>query len=408
MTVSDDQLQLLLSQNYCGAPAEAEFFFSDEFRMYCYKVIPCSKRYGHDWTDCPFCHPGEKAQRRCPNKYLYTGIACPDMKKTGDCPRGDNCCFAHNVFEYWLHPSRYRTQLCSYGQNCKRTVCFFAHSINELRIPTATPAVEEQIQNFGFSLDTQLDFDGGFGPATFLPVPRQPEEQPSAPHVTYVTPVPRSVSAYHPRMQTLVTPSQQMSMQYHGAIPVTSAMGPRPAPMPTQQLMQGRICEMQRVSSPPVATVMEIPAGHGIPMNGQGPTYIQYVSRPQSLNPATNNLPSNVIIQNSRKVNVPAYGEMVPVSGAMQNMNMQSVNNSADGLGALLHRLAIAQHRTSDGSSSQASVGSDVQLDGLNHGYCGAYQTYVGPAAPSIDCVPVREPQLFYDLGSNRVYDLAY
>lgn len=76
------------------------------------------------------------------------------------CPRGDACCYAHNVFEYWLHPSRcagiahvsqrpamqspacvrqtharttqiasrisflnsrrYRTQLCNDGVNCKR------------------------------------------------------------------------------------------------------------------------------------------------------------------------------------------------------------------------------------------------------------------------------------------------
>ena len=29
------------------------------------------------------------------------------------CVRGDNCPYAHNVFEYWLHPTRYRTQLCN-------------------------------------------------------------------------------------------------------------------------------------------------------------------------------------------------------------------------------------------------------------------------------------------------------
>lgn len=110
---------------------------TDEFRMFCFKVLPCSKRYCHgelgarllmestcqlaifypleifytlppklvplpsrqrnenpnikvqtscaclvaDWTTCPFAHPGEKAKRRDPRVHTYTGVACPDMKK---------------------------------------------------------------------------------------------------------------------------------------------------------------------------------------------------------------------------------------------------------------------------------------------------------------------------------------
>lgn len=34
-----------------------------------------------------------------------------------------------------LHPSRYRTQMCTDGSGCKRRVCFFAHSPDELRKP---------------------------------------------------------------------------------------------------------------------------------------------------------------------------------------------------------------------------------------------------------------------------------
>jgi hypothetical protein len=45
------------------------------------RVLPCSKRFCHDWTVCPYSHPGEKAKRRDPRLYSYTGIACPDMKK---------------------------------------------------------------------------------------------------------------------------------------------------------------------------------------------------------------------------------------------------------------------------------------------------------------------------------------
>jgi hypothetical protein len=57
------------------------------------------------------------------------------------CPRGDACPFAHNVFELWLHPSRYRTQLCRDGLGCKRRVCFFAHSLDDLRSPQSSPMV---------------------------------------------------------------------------------------------------------------------------------------------------------------------------------------------------------------------------------------------------------------------------
>jgi hypothetical protein len=37
------------------------------------------------------------------------------------------------VFEYWLHPTRYRTQLCNDGTACLRKICFFAHTVAELR-----------------------------------------------------------------------------------------------------------------------------------------------------------------------------------------------------------------------------------------------------------------------------------
>ena len=44
-------------------------------------MLPCSKRFCHDWTVCPYAHPGEKAKRRDPRVHSYTGIACPNMKK---------------------------------------------------------------------------------------------------------------------------------------------------------------------------------------------------------------------------------------------------------------------------------------------------------------------------------------
>ncbi|KAG8084857.1 hypothetical protein GUJ93_ZPchr0010g8535 [Zizania palustris] len=105
----------------------------DEFRMYEFKVRRCARGRSHDWTECPFAHPGEKARRRDPRRYCYSGTACPDFRK-GGCKRGDACEYAHGVFECWLHPARYRTQPCKDGTGCRRRVCFFAHTPEQLRV----------------------------------------------------------------------------------------------------------------------------------------------------------------------------------------------------------------------------------------------------------------------------------
>ncbi|XP_010534604.1 PREDICTED: zinc finger CCCH domain-containing protein 47-like [Tarenaya hassleriana] len=105
---------------------------TDEFRMYSFKVKPCSRAYSHDWTECPFVHPGENARRRDPRKYPYTCVPCPEFRK-GSCPKGDSCEYAHGVFESWLHPAQYKTRLCKDETGCARKVCFFAHKPEELR-----------------------------------------------------------------------------------------------------------------------------------------------------------------------------------------------------------------------------------------------------------------------------------
>ncbi|KAG1678152.1 hypothetical protein FOA52_016088 [Chlamydomonas sp. UWO 241] len=131
-----------------GSPAKTEDpndVNSAEFRMFRFKVEPCphlETLHDHDWTECPYAHPGEKARRRDPRRYAYICSACPDFRK-GTCKRGDGCAFAHGVFESWMHPSKYRTQLCKEAGNCSRTVCFFAHSLSELRMQgtdTAAPS----------------------------------------------------------------------------------------------------------------------------------------------------------------------------------------------------------------------------------------------------------------------------
>lgn len=107
-------------------------YSTDEFRMFSFKVRPCSRAYSHDWTECPFVHPGENARRRDPRKYHYSCVPCPDFRK-GACRRGDMCEYAHGVFESWLHPAQYRTRICKDGTSCNRRVCFFAHTQEELR-----------------------------------------------------------------------------------------------------------------------------------------------------------------------------------------------------------------------------------------------------------------------------------
>ncbi|KAK8515479.1 hypothetical protein V6N13_139542 [Hibiscus sabdariffa] len=113
------------------SPVDA--YSCDHFRMFEFKVRRCVRGRSHDWTECPYAHPGEKARRRDPRKFHYSGTACSDFKK-GNCRKGDSCEFAHGVFESWLHPARYRTLPCKDGPGCRRRVCFFAHTPDQLRV----------------------------------------------------------------------------------------------------------------------------------------------------------------------------------------------------------------------------------------------------------------------------------
>ncbi|KAI4378113.1 hypothetical protein MLD38_015641 [Melastoma candidum] len=65
---------------------------------YAYKIKRCPRKHGHDWTECPYAHHGEKAQR--------------------------------------CDPRRYRTRACNGGRFCQKKLCFFAHSVEELRAET--------------------------------------------------------------------------------------------------------------------------------------------------------------------------------------------------------------------------------------------------------------------------------
>ncbi|KAF8056377.1 KIN4A [Scenedesmus sp. PABB004] len=149
-------------------------YTTDVFRIWYCKRIMCSRRDKHDWQACPFYHSGEKAHRRDPR--THGSNLCPSIEKTGECPHGEKCQNAHTVFEARLHPNkcapvlraaprrarpgaagvpppnhprraarrgraRYRTTLCSEGLNCSRKLCFFAHTVDELRTDVSVPQV---------------------------------------------------------------------------------------------------------------------------------------------------------------------------------------------------------------------------------------------------------------------------
>ncbi|GLC58241.1 hypothetical protein PLESTB_001336900 [Pleodorina starrii] len=208
-------------------------FWTDEF-----KVVPCAKTYSHKWTLCPCAHIGETARRRCPRSVNYKAVLCPLVKAKKPCPLGDNCGYAHNVFEHWLHPSRYKTRvsgdrpssaaeyvqpvgfqmsgdtllllvyqlassikqkplllchaslnrsrgeprrhacmrfrLCSFGRNCNRSICFFAHSADELRCVPCT-ADDKDGDEREYLMQILVAQENGLLPATALdPVPPAP------------------------------------------------------------------------------------------------------------------------------------------------------------------------------------------------------------------------------------------
>ncbi|KAL5975031.1 hypothetical protein ACLOJK_031707 [Asimina triloba] len=137
----DENLQLVEEQisekkefpvDFSMPDINSGIYGTDEFRMFTFKVKPCSRAYSHDWTECPFVHPGENARRRDPLKYSYSCVPCPEFRK-GTCRLGDACEYAHGVFESWLHPWQYRTRPCKDETGCTRKVCFFAHKPEELR-----------------------------------------------------------------------------------------------------------------------------------------------------------------------------------------------------------------------------------------------------------------------------------
>ncbi|KAE8718118.1 Zinc finger CCCH domain-containing protein 2 [Hibiscus syriacus] len=130
-----------------------------------------------------------KARRRDPRKFHYSETTCPDFRK-GNCKRGDSCEFAHGVFECWLHPALYRTQPYKGGTSCKRMVCFFAHTPEQLRVlpqqnPIGNGSGSSVLDHVGSLMRHRQEF--GSSPTSILTLPplspsfESPATSPSTP-----------------------------------------------------------------------------------------------------------------------------------------------------------------------------------------------------------------------------------
>jgi len=60
----------------------------------------CANPLNHDWAQCPFAHPKDRARRR-PPALTHMHQPCPDKMQGGECPRGGGCPYTHSVAEYW-------------------------------------------------------------------------------------------------------------------------------------------------------------------------------------------------------------------------------------------------------------------------------------------------------------------
>ncbi|KAI8466016.1 MAG: hypothetical protein J3K34DRAFT_461082 [Monoraphidium minutum] len=139
-----------------ASPPASNPYSDEDFEFYAYhfKVDACPLRVPHDWAQCSFAHRqgGERSARRDLRRFPFLSIPCDYAKQRMSCPRGDNCPHAHSLYEYWLHPDRFRTEACQYGLNCKRPVCFFAHTPAQLRTPDPSLPPAELCWQTGASL----------------------------------------------------------------------------------------------------------------------------------------------------------------------------------------------------------------------------------------------------------------
>ena len=100
-------------------------------------------------SDCFDYHSAAKTRRRVPRIVSYTNgtfwsynaCRCQAIEKEIKCEKGDACRYSHNKEEIAYHPSRYKTQPCSYPARadgiCTRfgLHCAYAHGEDDIRRP---------------------------------------------------------------------------------------------------------------------------------------------------------------------------------------------------------------------------------------------------------------------------------
>ncbi|CAD7700682.1 unnamed protein product [Ostreobium quekettii] len=378
-------------------------YSTDEFRMYCFKVLRCCRRYAHDWRACPFAHPTENARRRDPRDYRYCSIACPNYKQ-GFCMRGDGCPYAHGVFECWLHPSRYRSQLCKDGNKCRRPVCFFAHSLPELRTPSHTwvPTAEDAVSRP----------DRGGAPSNSIPQGSQASGMHSAP-------VPQ------PQASAPVDPAISADINLPPIVVPSPIMVPAPVVVPMQP--QATAAMVQPMSPPAATPVTSVPSphapntpgaavGNGSQQAAEGgpgvtaPRMSNAFARKLGLNPKDSpmvNLQKMAIAGQippgpAHAGKQPAQGQVLPVlppetaAPMMKGANRQRKLLKQASQAATLEALARSMSgMTLSPSSSQGPGGENHGADGLGNAH-GFYPNgplpiapiAIQPVAPSSPAVP--------------------
>jgi len=108
-------------------------YIPSEFHPSTYKIYKCPL-YKLDKKLCLNYH-GDGDRRRNPD--FFKATLCPNLfekskrKKNAKCDLGDDCDCAHNLYEYYYHPDKFRTVSCPQEkkkQLCKeRLICPYQH-----------------------------------------------------------------------------------------------------------------------------------------------------------------------------------------------------------------------------------------------------------------------------------------
>ena len=115
-------------------------FIPSEFNPLTYKIYRCPLGQICQ-LDKKLCLNYHGASDRRRNPSFYKAILCPNLyeknkrKKDVKCNLGDDCDYAHNLYEYYYHPDKFRTVPCPQEKKnkyCKeRLICPYLHKSDE-------------------------------------------------------------------------------------------------------------------------------------------------------------------------------------------------------------------------------------------------------------------------------------